>query len=311
MPGGEVQLNMEQIGLIQSWGRQEPDDREDELITRGKRAAIPPRVQAFAMDPDKLVLIDDPTHPLYDSRIHLPIDEAMVANIMYRGVLEPIIVRKNGPHVEVVDGRQRVKNTREANRRLEAQGKLRIAIPCVVKRGTNRDLFGILVAANAHRHNDEPLARAEKAQRMLDMGMTIDEIGIDLGVSVQTVRNLLQLLECSPEVQETMREGKVTAGVARHLARLDQAAQKTELDKLLASGKKLTTREILAEQTGRKQATPNRRRIERLAKALPSGGPALVLRWLLGELDDAELARQLPEMGEAFEKVNAERKGKR
>jgi ParB family chromosome partitioning protein len=34
-------------------------------------------------------------HPLYDERIHLPIDEGMVLNIMELGVLEPIIVWKD------------------------------------------------------------------------------------------------------------------------------------------------------------------------------------------------------------------------
>jgi ParB family chromosome partitioning protein len=46
-------------------------------------------------EPENLHLVTDKTHPLYDERIHLPISEAMVLNIMDQGVLEPIIVWKD------------------------------------------------------------------------------------------------------------------------------------------------------------------------------------------------------------------------
>jgi hypothetical protein len=38
-------------------------------------------------EPENLHLVTDKTHPLYDERIHLPISEAMVLNIMDQGFL--------------------------------------------------------------------------------------------------------------------------------------------------------------------------------------------------------------------------------
>lgn len=52
------------------------------------------KTNVLAFEPEKLHLVTDKTHPLYDERIHLPISEAMVLNIMDQGVLEPIIVWK-------------------------------------------------------------------------------------------------------------------------------------------------------------------------------------------------------------------------
>ncbi|MGI1234868.1 hypothetical protein ACIAGK_06675, partial [Klebsiella quasipneumoniae subsp. similipneumoniae] len=46
-------------------------------------------------EPEKLHLVTDKTHLLYDERINLPIDEGMVLNIKELGVLEPIIVWKD------------------------------------------------------------------------------------------------------------------------------------------------------------------------------------------------------------------------
>ena len=52
------------------------------------------KTNVLMFEPENLHLVTDKTHPLYDERIHLPISEAMVLNIMDQGVLEPIIVWK-------------------------------------------------------------------------------------------------------------------------------------------------------------------------------------------------------------------------
>ncbi len=77
-------------------------------------------------DPDKLRLVTDTSHPLYDERVHRPWSEPMVLNIMALGVIEPIIITKDPESgvVMVVDGRGRVINCREANRRLLERGEV-------------------------------------------------------------------------------------------------------------------------------------------------------------------------------------------
>jgi len=74
----------------------------------------------FLVPPEKLVVIgldteDEPEHPLYDARVTLPIDQAMVADVAKFGVVQPIRARRNGDKLEVVVGRQRVRLAREAN----------------------------------------------------------------------------------------------------------------------------------------------------------------------------------------------------
>lgn len=101
-----------------------------------KQALEGKRLNAFAMDASDLTIIgldtkDGPEHPLYDERIFLPIDEAMVRNIRAFGVIEAINVRKNGPNVEVVDGRQRVRHARIASQRNVEEGLPPILVPCL------------------------------------------------------------------------------------------------------------------------------------------------------------------------------------
>lgn len=96
------------------------------------------KTNVLMFEPENLFLVTDKTHPLYDERINLPIDEGMVLNIKELGVLEPIIVWKdpeNGRSCVVV-GRQRVRHTLEANKLLLKEGKTPLLVPGVVKRGS-------------------------------------------------------------------------------------------------------------------------------------------------------------------------------
>jgi ParB family chromosome partitioning protein len=97
-------------------------------MTRLHQAIAGRRLNAFAVDPDNLIIIgldtdDGPEHPLYDERVKLPLDESTVLNIMAIGVKEPVLVRKTDGNPEVVDGRRRTMHAREANRRLRELGE--------------------------------------------------------------------------------------------------------------------------------------------------------------------------------------------
>ncbi|HBR4392930.1 TPA: hypothetical protein L9V35_004556 [Klebsiella pneumoniae] len=84
------------------------------------------KTNVLTFEPESLHLVTDKTHPLYDERVHLPIDEGMVLNIKELGVLEPIIVWKD-PETGltcVVVGRQRVKHTLEAKPRLKTRKEI-------------------------------------------------------------------------------------------------------------------------------------------------------------------------------------------
>ena len=80
-----------------------------------KYRGVVSRKDISVADPDLLVIVDTPGHPLYQpARNQKPLDEAMIRSIMQDGVLSPIKVVR-GPQVrgqwtlEVVYGRQRVR----------------------------------------------------------------------------------------------------------------------------------------------------------------------------------------------------------
>lgn len=115
-------------------------------------------------EPENLHLVTDTTHPLYDERVHLPLNESVILNIMELGVLEPIIVWKDPESGKtcVVAGRQRVKNAMEANTRRKRAGLEPWPVPGIAKRGSAIQMAKYMVSENEITQPDTPLGRAKK-----------------------------------------------------------------------------------------------------------------------------------------------------
>ena len=128
-------------------------------------------------DPEDVVIVDDPNHPLYDhERVALPFDENMVLSMSAVGVRTPVKVRQNGETadgkaiIEVVDGRQRVKACREANRRLLASGGTPLRLPAVMERGDDLAHFVTMVVSNTQRRAPAPVGTAKRISDYMARG---------------------------------------------------------------------------------------------------------------------------------------------
>jgi len=220
-----------------------------------KQAIDAPRLNMFSMDPGQLVIVMDEKHPLYDPRAKLDVEESMIRNVMVNGVIEPVIVTKEGNLTLVVAGRQRVKAALAANMRLETEGKKPIRVPCIVRRGSETDLFGVSISENENRKDDTPLSRAQKAQKLLNMGATEEETAIAFGVTVQSVRGWGKLLECSAPVRKAVESGRISASAATKLVGLPREKQAEALDAALTEPSK----------PGKKNGRPTARRVAQIA----------------------------------------------
>lgn len=198
------------------------------------------RSDAFALEPEMFTLVTDPEHPLYDPRVHDEPEESLVRNVMVYGVIEPVIIRKNGEKVEVVAGRGRVKAALEANRRLTAEGKQPIRVPAILKRGQDADMFGVLISENECRREDNPLIKSEKAQRLINMGKSVEEVAVAFGVKRQSVEAWLALGDVAKPVLDAVEQGEISATAAAKLSTLDREEQVKTFETMKAEGGKVT-----------------------------------------------------------------------
>ncbi|WP_175904178.1 hypothetical protein [Burkholderia seminalis] len=194
------------------------------------------KVTALAMDPNDLELVVDPSHPLYDRRVHQEPNPKTVLNYRAIGVRKPVLFYKDpetGKNL-VIDGRTRVINARELNRQLIAAGEPPITIPAIPQKVINdgvKSFSAVMVSTNEIRKEDSPINRAEKMARMLDVGHTEETVATMFGVEVPTVRQQLKLLDCTAAVRDALEADQIKFRLA------DNTFYTPDFAVMLASGR--------------------------------------------------------------------------
>jgi ParB family chromosome partitioning protein len=148
--------------------------------------------------------------------------EELRDSIAQHGVLQPVVVRKNGSRYQLVSGERRWRAARLAG--LER-------IPAVVRDDvTDEQMLELALVENLQRRDLDPIERARGFRALMEtLGITQDEVAAKVGLKRATVANHLRLLELPAKVQEAVGKGLVTMGHARALLGLADAAQMEEL----------------------------------------------------------------------------------
>jgi ParB family chromosome partitioning protein len=157
----------------------------------------------------------------------------LVHSVREIGVLQPIVVRTSteagGEPYELVMGERRWRAVQAAG--LET-------IPAIVRDTTDDDLLRDALLENLHRSQLNPLEEAAAYQQLLeDFGTTHEQLADRIGRSRPQVSNTLRLLKLPPLVQRRVAASVLSAGHARALLALpDAAAMERLAQKIVAEG---------------------------------------------------------------------------
>ncbi|MGJ3190849.1 ParB/RepB/Spo0J family partition protein [Paenarthrobacter sp. FR1] len=157
----------------------------------------------------------------------------LVHSVKEIGVLQPIVVRtsteKGGEPYELVMGERRWRAVQAAG--LET-------IPAIVRDTTDDDLLRDALLENLHRSQLNPLEEAAAYQQLLeDFGTTHEQLADRIGRSRPQVSNTLRLLKLPPLVQRRVAASVLSAGHARALLALpDAAAMERLAQRIVAEG---------------------------------------------------------------------------
>lgn len=265
------------------------------------------RKDLYYIAPERLTITTDKDAVLYDERAESPPAERMVRSVFVNGVIEPVIVRKNGGLIEVIDGRKRTMAAIEANKRLAAEGADPLQIPIVFKRGDVGELASMVIFLNEIREDDSILVKAKKAQRLLDRGRTEEQVAEAFGLeSTATVANWLKLLECSPKIQRLVDDGRLRLADAKKIAELPEDEQATAAEKIMVEAPTRKERKARGESPKKRAANPQTRLRKFQKYAVGADGikdvlakkanSHALLMWILGELPGTTLAEECPEL---------------
>ena len=142
--------------------------------------------------------------------------ETLTESIRSVGVLQPIVVRRDGFEYVLVAGERRWRAAQEAGLS---------EVPALIRETDEAGSLTEALIENLQREDLSPLEEAAAFQQLEeDFGMTHTEIGKRVGRSRSAVSNTLRLLNLSPAIQKALAEGELSAGHARALLGLDDTA---------------------------------------------------------------------------------------
>ena len=170
----------------------------------------------------------------------------LAASIKEVGLLQPIVVRR----VDDEDGRAESYELVMGERRLRAAKEAGLeTIPAVVRYTEDQDLLRDALLENLHRVQLNPLEEAAAYHQLLeDFDCTHAELSKRIARSRSQISNTLRLMKLPPLVQRRLAAGVLSAGHARALLGLpDAAAMERLAQRIVAEGLSVrVTEELVA-----------------------------------------------------------------
>ena len=144
----------------------------------------------------------------------------LASSIRLYGVLQPIVVRKNGDGYQLVTGERRWRASQIAGLR---------EVPAVLRDYTDVEMTAVALVENLQREDLNPIEEAIAYRRLIDeFGFTQEEVSTKVGKSRPFIANTVRLLNLPTVIREHVSRGTMTPGQARPLLVLPTAAMQIE-----------------------------------------------------------------------------------
>ncbi|MCH7825819.1 MAG: ParB/RepB/Spo0J family partition protein [Acidobacteria bacterium] len=207
----------------------------DALLPQATRAAVPPPDIVVAAEKSERppggvweVDIDrirpNPRQP----REHFDEEalERMASSLRERGMLQALIVRREGDGYQLIAGERRWRAAQRA-------GWLRV--PVVVREATTLEALELALIENLQREDLNPLEEARAYEFLAsEAGLTQEQVAERVGRERSTVANYLRLLALPERVQELLVAGSLSMGHARALLGLKAPAAQIRMAETIA-----------------------------------------------------------------------------
>jgi ParB family chromosome partitioning protein len=147
--------------------------------------------------------------------------QELAQSIRANGIIQPLVVRRQGNRLQLVAGERRLRAARLAGL---------AEVPVVVQEISDDRLLEITLIENLQREDLNPIETATAFERLAqELNLSPDEIGQRTGKDRSTIVNTMRLLQLPPEVQEMVAAGRLSAGHARTLLSLPTATLRREV----------------------------------------------------------------------------------
>lgn len=143
--------------------------------------------------------------------------EELSQSIKENGLIQPLIVRESAIiGYELLAGERRLRACQLAGIN---------EVPVIIKKITDEELLYQAIIENLQRADLNPIEEAKSYQKLIQKGLTHEEIAQIIGKSRPYISNCLRLLNLTPHCLQSLEEGKISQGHARLLLALSEQKQ--------------------------------------------------------------------------------------
>src|SRR6059058_4445929 len=197
--------------------------------------------------------------------------EELAESIRSRGVLLPLIVRRDDEGYVLVAGERRWRAAQKAGLR---------ELPVMVREVSGNEAFEIALIENIQREDLNPIEEAEAFKRLIEEhGLTQEELAARVGKDRSTVANALRLLRLPDAIKQAIVAGELSMGHARALLAIaDEGDLRRAAEKVIAEDlsvravealvQRLKSRREPKEKGGEKSSAQVRHLVEKLQRKL-------------------------------------------
>ena len=179
--------------------------------------------------------------------------QELADSIRSQGIVQPVVVRPEGDHFELVAGERRWRAAQLAGLQ---------KVPAVIRELDAKSAAAIALIENIQREDLNPLEQAQAFLRLIEeFDLTHQQVADSVGRSRAAVSNLLRLLDLAEPVKQQVNKGLLDMGHARALLALIRHDQ-IEVARLVVNRglsvreTELLVKKTLAIQTGAGKSQP-------------------------------------------------------
>lgn len=154
--------------------------------------------------------------------------EGLADSIRTHGIVQPLLVRRQGDRYELIAGERRWRAARLAGL---------AKVPVVVKDVPDQDLLEIALIENIQRENLNPIEEAHAYKRLIEnVGLTQEALAARVGRDRSYITNYLRLLKLPDDLQQLVVEGRLSTGHARTILGLAHVDLQRKLARQVIDG---------------------------------------------------------------------------
>jgi len=172
----------------------------------------------------------------------------LAESIKQHGVVQPLIVQRDGNTYKIVAGERRWRASRIAGLQ---------TVPVIIRDLSSKQVMEIALIENLQREDLNPIEEAEAYEKLMaEFGMTQEEISITVGKSRPAIANSVRLLTLQEKIKLRVVEGEISSGHARALLSIeDKTIQLKAVDEIVKKGLNVRETELLVKRLTTQKGT--------------------------------------------------------